>query len=81
MAESISELYFHDSGSKHGCIGTGDGFKCAKGAHPTTSNNVSLGPLETRMRTSHISVHVHDDEWGFDGEVVHQLTGFRLGRV
>ena len=81
MAESISELNLHDGGSKHGCIGTGDWFKCAEGTHPTTGNDVSLGPFETRMRTSHIRVHVHNHEWGFDGEVVDQLAGFRLDRV
>jgi len=42
VAESISELYFHDGGSKRGCIGTGDWFKCAKRTHSTTGNNVSF---------------------------------------
>ena len=81
MAHTVREKNAHDGGGKSGGRGFGHRFHAGKTAHPTASNEVRIGTLETNVFARNICVKMHYQKWSLDRKVVDKLGGFAAGRI
>jgi hypothetical protein len=73
MAEAISQLDLHDRRRKCSSRRVSNRFHASKSAHTTTPDKVDFGSLETWMLPGRVSVEVHHEKRGFNGNSIDQF--------
>ncbi len=81
MTEPVAKLDVHDGRREVFGVGMLDWFHCGEAGHTTARDQVDLKTVETRMLASRVGVDKENEEWCFDGELIHQFGGLCFGRV
>jgi hypothetical protein len=69
MAKTIMEKNAHDGGGKSGGRGFGHRFHAGKTAHPTASDEVCIGTLETNVFARNICIKMHYQNGALTGKL------------